>query len=94
MAAKRPSPKVTVADRLDRMEAGLQRIIEITQKESEENQRFHQAVRAATTSLFEQQQENSRAIDALTKSVAKHDKIIADLERQWQAYLSTIHPKQ
>jgi len=33
-------------------------------------------------------------IEQLIKLAERHDQAIANLEKQWQAYLSTIHPKQ
>jgi hypothetical protein len=33
-------------------------------------------------------------IEQLLALAEKHNQAIANLERQWQAYLSTIHPKQ
>ena len=33
-------------------------------------------------------------IDSLLTAAEKHEAAIANLERQWQAYLSTIHPHQ
>jgi hypothetical protein len=73
--------------RLDRLEAVVEKI-------AEETRSFQITVRGAFTVQQEQIGANARAIADLAETVKRHDKVLADLERQWQAYLSTIHPKQ
>jgi len=82
------------ADRLERIEASLESVqaairqmaeenrkaAEINRKAAEENERFHTAV--------------CGAIESLAESASKHDRAITRLEKQWQAYLNTLHPRQ
>jgi hypothetical protein len=67
-------------DRLDRLEAVVEKI-------ANETHSFQLTVRGAFTLQQEQ-------IANLAKATERHEKVLADLERQWQAYLRTIHPKQ
>ena len=67
-----------VVARFDRVEAALEKM-------AEEHLAFRRTVKGAMAVQQEQ-------IAGLTRNVAKHDAVIASLERQWQSYLSTIHP--
>lgn len=89
------------ASRLDRLEAvvekigdGMLRLQTETGAFQEETRKFQLAVRGAITAQQEQIEANARAIAALAESVKRHDQLFADLQREWQAYLRTIHPKQ
>jgi len=53
---------------------------------ADENTRFHLAVRGAIEGLHED-------VRSLAKSAAKHDKAIAALEKQFQAYLVSRPPQ-
>ena len=55
---------------------------------------FQRAVRGAFMAQQEQIAENTRNIAALLEVTKEHAQSMKALERQWQVYLSTIHPKQ
>jgi hypothetical protein len=38
--------------------------------------------------------ENGRQIALLSQEITRQMKVTANLEKQWQAYLRTLHPKQ
>lgn len=59
--------------------AALIRTNDALDRMAEENALFHATVRGA--------------IDALLKNAAKHDEAIANLERQWEAYLRRLPPQ-
>ena len=73
--------------RLDRVEAAVEKIAEETHK-------FQLAVGGAITAQQGQIEANVRAIAAVTKLSEENVRSMAELRRDWQAYLSTIHPKQ
>jgi hypothetical protein len=83
-----------VADRFDRIETILERVVEEARNTNgridrliEDQESFRQTVRGA----FLTQQEQ---IAELFRGIAELKQAQAETSRQWAAYLSTIHPKQ
>jgi len=81
------------SQRLDRIEAALERTALKVDQIAEETRTFQIAVRGAITAQQEQIAENSRQIGALITAAQKHDAAIANLEQQWQAYLRRLPPQ-
>lgn len=71
------------ANRIDRIEASIEKLAGVVN-----------TLAAAVVARDDQTEAHDRQIGALIELAAKHDKAIANLERQLTAYLSTIHPKQ
>jgi hypothetical protein len=69
--------------RLDRIEANLEKLTGVVN-----------TLAAAVVGRDDQIEAHDRQIAALIELAAKHEKAIANLEKQWQAYLNTINPKQ
>lgn len=71
------------AQRLDRIEASLEKLTGAVN-----------TLAASVIGRDDQTEAHDRQIGALIDLASKHEKAIANLERQLTAYLSTIHPKQ
>jgi septal ring factor EnvC (AmiA/AmiB activator) len=71
------------AQRLDRIEATLEQF-------ADNDRRLYQRQQETATNL----DKLSQVVNTLAESVIAHESVLANLERQWQAYLSTIHFKQ
>jgi uncharacterized protein YjbJ (UPF0337 family) len=69
--------------RLDRIEASLEKLTGAVN-----------TLAGAVIGRDDQIEAHDRQIGALIELAAKHEKALANLEKQWTAYLSTIHPKQ
>ena len=69
--------------RLDRIEANLEKLTGVVN-----------TLAAAVIGRDDQIEAHDRQIAALIDLASTHEKAIANLEKQWQAYLSTIHTKQ
>jgi predicted RNase H-like nuclease (RuvC/YqgF family) len=78
-----PQKPIKVADRLDRIEAAIERMAEEHNRFAAEQTRFASNVRGA---IMAQQAQ----IAELTKAVGQHDKVIQNLERQFEAYLRRL----
>jgi hypothetical protein len=108
MPTKRPAPKRTLTDRMDRVEAVLEET-QLTIREMavehrnemavirEEQRTGMAAMREHTQKAFE---ENERfhlsvrgAIQHLLEASAENERATASLKKEWEAYLRTIHPR-
>jgi len=69
-------------DRLDRIEASIEKLTAVVE-----------TLAAAVVARDNQTDAHTRQIGALIELASKHEKAIANLEKQWAAYLNTIHPK-
>lgn len=69
--------------RLDRIEANLEKLTGVVN-----------TLAAAVVGRDDQIEAHDRQLAVLIELASRHDRAIANLEKQWQAYLSTIHPKQ
>ncbi len=74
-----PSKPSNTNERLDRIEAALEKLTGVTS-----------ALAAAVVARDDQIEAHTRQIGALIELAAKHDKAIANLERQWEAYLRRL----
>jgi septal ring factor EnvC (AmiA/AmiB activator) len=74
-------------DRLDRVEANLEEVNATIARMAQQQEGFQLDMRAAILVQQEQIADNARQIGEVARNAAKHDKAIATLEKQFEAYL-------
>jgi hypothetical protein len=76
--------------RIERFEIAMEKLADRQQATAENLDKLSQVVNTLAESVVS----HDDHIEKLLTLAEKHEYAIANLEKQWQAYLNTIHPKQ
>jgi chromosome segregation ATPase len=75
--------------RIDRLESAIEKLAERQQATADNIDKLSQVVNTLAESVVS----HDDHIEKLLTLAEKHEHAITNLEKQWQAYLNTIHPK-